>query len=125
MTKAEKQYQSEGIASLHKRIKPGDKVYTSVKHVAKSGMSRSIACFIVDSENDIVDITGYVAAAINCKLDYKNGGLKIAGCGMNMCFAVVYELGCVMWPNGTDKPHGTRNGEPDNHGGYALKYRDL
>lgn len=26
-------------------------------------------------------------------------------------------------PNGTDKPHGRRNGEPDSSGGYALKSR--
>jgi hypothetical protein len=29
----------------------------------------------------------------------------------------------ALWPNGTDTPHGTRNGEPDTNGGYALKHR--
>jgi hypothetical protein len=30
-------------------------------------------------------------------------------------------LGQKLWPNGTKKPHGARNGQPDESGGYALK----
>jgi hypothetical protein len=44
---------------------------------------------------------------------------------MDVCFAAVYNLGRTLWPNGTDKPHGTRNGTPDTDGGYALKNRSL
>ena len=36
-------------------------------------------------------------------------------------YHVVYNLGYTLWPKGTSKPHGTRNGEPDSDGGYALR----
>jgi hypothetical protein len=51
-----------------------------------------------------------------------NGGIIIGGCGMDMGFALVYNLGSTLWPNGTPEPHGTRNREPDSDGGYALKH---
>ena len=56
---------------------------------------------------------------------FKQGGAIIQGCGMDMGFSLVYELGAYLWPEGTDKPHGTRNGEPDSDGGYALNHRWL
>ena len=46
----------------------------------------------------------------------------VARSGMDMGFAVVYDLGLSLWPAGTPAPHGTRNGEPDANGGYALKH---
>lgn len=49
--------------------------------------------------------------------------IKIGGCGMDMGFALVYELGMKLWPDGTPEPHGQRNGEPDSNGGYALRQR--
>ena len=56
-------------------------------------------------------------------MDAKHGGIKIAGCGEDLGFALGYELGMTLWPQGTPKPHGMRNGEPDSNGGYALKHR--
>jgi hypothetical protein len=52
-------------------------------------------------------------------------GITIGGCGMDMGFELVYQLGYALWPNGTPAPHGTRNGEPDTNGGYALRQRWL
>ena len=51
----------------------------------------------------------------------KHGGLVVGGCGFDAGFEVVYNLGSLLWPNGTPEPHGTRNREPDSTGGYALK----
>ncbi len=53
--------------------------------------------------------------------DDKQSGIRIRGCGMDMGFEIVYRLGNRLWPEGTPKPHGTRNGQPDCYGGYALK----
>jgi hypothetical protein len=47
----------------------------------------------------------------------------VNGCGMDMGFSVVCNLGAMLWPMGTDTPHGTRNGAPDSAGGYALKHK--
>lgn len=66
---------------------------------------------------------GWLAArAMGDKFDSDRQGIKISGCGQDMGFALVYSLGSTLWPKGTPKPHGTRNGEPDTAGGYALKH---
>jgi hypothetical protein len=49
----------------------------------------------------------------------------MSGAGMDMGFELVYRLGQAMWPNGTPEPHGTRNGQPDSDGGYALEHKWL
>uniref|UniRef100_A0AB74UFV0 Uncharacterized protein n=1 Tax=Caulobacter phage BL57 TaxID=3348355 RepID=A0AB74UFV0_9VIRU len=65
---------------------------------------------------------GYLAArAMGDTWDSDRLGIKVGGCGMDMGFHLVYSLGRTLWPNGTPKPHSTRNGEPDRDGGYALK----
>lgn len=85
-------------------------------------MMRYIQLKIVRN-GDICDITYHAACVMGDSIDQKNGGIKIGGCGMDMGFHLVYHLGRVLWPNGTPEPHGTRNGEPDSDGGYALKQR--
>lgn len=66
-----------------------------------------------------------VAIALDWSRDDKTGGVRVGGCGMDMGFHLVYQLGSVLWPKGTKKPHGKRNGEPDYSGGYALKHEWL
>lgn len=104
-------------------LKPGNVVYTVCFHVSQSGMSRDIGTFIVKN-NEIMDITYQVANVIGWPVS-KNQGVRVAGCGMDMGFHLVYSLGAMLWPDGTKDPHGSRNGEPDRTGGYALKQRWL
>lgn len=73
----------------------------------------------------IRDITRDAARVVGYSVDDRTGGAKICGCGMNMGFHFIYSLGASLWPNGTPKPHGRRNGAPDSDGGYALKYSSL
>lgn len=110
------QYRAEMLGYL----KPGDKVYTLLRSVASSGMSRRISVMIV-RDGEIENITGAVAAVTRYKVSDK-GGIVMSGCGQDMGFALVYALGRALWPEGTPEPHGTRNGEPDSDGGYALKH---
>lgn len=66
---------------------------------------------------------GYLAAkAMGDRHDSDRSGIAASGCGMDMGFNLVYNLGATLWPKGTPKPHGKRNGEPDRSGGYALKH---
>lgn len=104
-----------------RELKPGATVYTTVSNVSKSGMSRHIGVYIVAKDRTIRNISMMVAEL--CGYGKRDGALQVSGCGMDMGFAVVYSLGCALWPKGTRKPHGTRNGEPDHAGGYALKHR--
>ena len=105
-------------------LEPNQTVYTLLRHVSRSGMMRHISLFAVDLNGNLQDITWLVARAMGEKRA-DNGGIKVGGCGMDMGFHLVYGLGMTLWPNGTDKPHGTRNGEPDHNGGYALKHQWL
>lgn len=99
---------------LRKIIKPNQKIYVSLVSVSRTGMSRVIKLHTV-FKGEFRTITFSVAEV----LDYKqmDGGIKVSGCGMDMGFQVVHAL----WPNGTRRPHGTRNGTPDRDGGYALR----
>ncbi len=109
---------------LREILKPGMTVHTTLRHCSRSGMQRSIA-LCVSHDGEVTDISWLAARAMNDTIDHKNGGIKIGGCGMDMGFALVYNLGYALWPNGTPEPHGKRNGEPDSAGGYALKHRWL
>lgn len=111
----------EATKRLHEILKPGDTIYTVLKHVSRSGMMRHIQLKVV-LDGDICDIT-YHAACVMGDSIAKDGGIRVSGCGMDMGFALVCALGRTLWPRGTDKPHGTRNGAPDNEGGYAFKQR--
>lgn len=121
-------YRQQAIDQLKRDLKPGDRVYTILRHVSASGMQRRISLCIpythLDGQTGVAIIDHSVAIAIDAKLHPK-GGIIINGCGMDMGFELVYRLGCALWPNGTDEPHGTRNGEPDREGGYALKHQWL
>lgn len=102
-------------------LKPGDTVYTVLRHCSRSGMMRHIS-LMVGEGSDIRDITWLAAKVLDDKRA-PDGGIKVGGCGMDMGFSLVYNLGYYLWPNGTEKPYGTRNGEPDSDGGYALNHR--
>lgn len=122
-SKAAQEYRKQSIQQLLDILKPGDVVLTNVNHVSQSGMSRDISCYVV-RDNEVRDISWLVASAIDYPLA-KNKGIRVGGCGMDMGFHVVYSLGRALWPEGTAEPHGTRNGNPDTCGGYALKQRWL
>jgi hypothetical protein len=137
---------AEAVATLRRMgVKPGASVYTIVTHVARSGMSRHIRCYIPtrDTFTDrdgrkrvqqgITDITGLVANA--CGFRRARGSrwdLVVGGCGMDMCFHVVYTLGRVMFPNGgplsaTNEIRARQEADKgrETDGGYLLHKRDL
>lgn len=124
-TKEKSEAQKNAIAFLRKTLKPGKTVYTIVRKVSSSGMSRQISTFI-RSKAGIINLDWYVANALEYKREPKHGALKIGGCGMDMGFHVVYNLGRKLYPNGfklAKNQHG-RNGDKsgiDTDGGYALK----
>lgn len=98
MTKRQKAEQEAAIQRLRELLKPGDTVWTTVKHVSRSGMSREISAYVI-CDGAPVWISGSVAAATGLRRG-KRDGVVIGGGGMDMCFALVYELSHVLWPNG-------------------------
>lgn len=104
---------------LRGMIKPGQKVFCTLRGASSSGMSRRIGLHIIQGD-ELRSIDTLAADAIGWKLSGL-GGIVVSGCGMDMGFHLVYTLGCALWPKGTETPHGSRNGAPDTSGGYALR----
>lgn len=111
----------EAAAELRKLLKPGTTVYTVLRHVSSSGMSRRIDLFVIKGGR-LVFLSGYAGRLLGLHRRGRHDGLVVGGCGMDMGFHLVYELGAALWPKGTRTPHGIRNGQPDTDGGYALKH---
>jgi hypothetical protein len=80
----------DAMASLKKLVRKGDTVYTLVKSVSSSGMSRTMKVFIAPKKGVIKDITYHVAQALEYRESDK--GMIVGGCGMDMGFSVVYQL---------------------------------
>lgn len=129
MAKTSKAERDESIKQLKKWLKPGrSEVYCILRHVSSSGMARHID-FITIRDGEPVHLTGYIAEVCGYRLA-KQRGLVVGGCGMDMGFAVVYDLGRTLWPKGFKLPKGKRgrNGDESGHetdGGYALTSRWL
>lgn len=122
-TEGKRKRQDYARAELRKLLKPGNTVHCMLRHVARSGMQREISLFVITG-NDLRNIDNLAADATGNRVG-KHDGIVMGGCGMDMGFALVYELGASLWPTGTPEPHGTRNGGPDRSGGYTLKHRWL
>lgn len=124
-TKTQKAAQAEAREDLRTWLKPGQTVYCVLRHRARSGLSTVIDLKVVDGSGELYSIGYSAAVAMGDRYDHGRGGIKVGArvmdMGLDLGFALVYNLGSVLWPKGTDKPHGTRNGEPGRSGGYALK----
>lgn len=116
--------QQEAIKALRKTLKPGDTVYTILRHVSSSGMSRRIDLYTM-KKNRPVFLTHYAAKALDYNRKPDQQGITVGGCGMDMGFHLVYSLGRTLFPNGFKIKGVGRNGDTsghDNDGGYALNH---
>jgi hypothetical protein len=101
MTKKEQSAErDDAIAKLRETLKPGTTVHTIMRHVSRSGMQREISLTITDTrDGEPWDITYLAARAIGDRIG-KRGGIVIGGCGMDMGFAIVYNLASVLFRDG-------------------------
>ena len=109
-----KEETDEAIGRLLSELTPGRTVYTKITHVSRSGMSRSIECYLAQGRDNLTDITWSIARATNARLDPRHGGIIMGGCGMDMGFALVYNLGRTLYPNGVPCT-GSRGYDPDTY----------
>jgi hypothetical protein len=142
MTKKQLAERDEYRAKLLEMLKPGDTVYTVLRSVSRSGMYRTLDVYAIQN-NEPMRLTWWVATAVEMRYDQKREALGVGGCGMDVGFEVVYNLGAVLWPNGfecigegaqhrdrcpsNDHSNGDRDYSPHPHssGGYALRHRWL
>lgn len=103
-TKAQQTEAQEKVAILREIVKPGQKVYTILRHVSSSGMSRDISLIVITKDCQLRDISWLAAKAMGRQLSKKEG-IKIGGCGMDMGFALVYDLADVLYGGGYTLDH--------------------
>ena len=72
-----------------------DTIYSIIRHVSASGMSRRIDFYCI-IDNQPRYLTGYIADILGYKVSNK-GGINVQGCGMDMCFDTVYRLSCNLY----------------------------
>ena len=79
-------------------LSEGDTVYTVLRSVSSSGMSRTISLKVA-KEGKILDLTYYASIVLDWPLVEVNGSraLRVGGCGMDMGFHTVYTLSRVLF----------------------------
>jgi len=84
-------------------VKEGQTVYTVLRSVSSSGMTRNISLYIADGDK-IEDITYWASIASGATLREVNGSraIRVNGCGMDMGFHLVYNLSSVLF-HGKDR----------------------
>ena len=91
MKKPTKEEKDQALKTLRKYCKPGTTVYTILRHVSKSGMSRCIDLYVYRN-NEPIRLSHYAATVLGEALDRRWEGIRISGCGMDMGFELVYQL---------------------------------
>lgn len=92
---AKEQEKQEAIEELKKFIKPGDTVFTVLRHVSRSGMSRAIDLYVMQ-DNEPWRIS-WTAAKLLEGYDKTHEARKAGGCGMDMGFHLVYTLSRILF----------------------------
>lgn len=108
--KADREEAKDRLASYY--LKPGAKVYTVVRSVSSSGMSRTMSLYVV-IDGQLCNITYHAAKALDYSLVDVNGSrvMRVGGCGMDMGFHAVYSLSAFLF----------RDLNLDGDPGYLLK----
>ena len=135
MSKVTKQEIEEAKEFLRSVLKPGQKIWGTVVQVSRSGMSRTILLKIVNNQNEIQDISWHIAKLIgNWNENYR--GIRVGGCGMDMVFNTIYNLGRYLYPEGyqcigegcpfnehSNYPYPARDGKSFHNGdsGYCFR----
>lgn len=96
MTKKKEKLAQEAKEKLLKILNPGDTVYTILRHVSRSGMSRRISIYVFLGE--MICIDDYVADVLGWP--YRKDGIVVGGCGMDAGFHLVHTLAQTLFSNG-------------------------
>lgn len=96
MSTKKQREQQEAIDHLREIIKPGDTVYTILRHVSRSGMYRAIDLYIMQ-DNQPVYISWWAAKLLE-GWDKNHDACKAHGVGMDMGFHLVYDLSYMLYP---------------------------
>lgn len=142
MTATKTRERDEAVTKLRELLAPGDTVYTVLRHVSSSGMSRWIDCYVIRDDEPLW-ISWWAAKATGNSVNTRNHeGVEMGGAGMDMGFALVYAISravfadgfdCISDPSSDRAPYDCPSNDHSNRehrqhhteGGYALRHRWL
>lgn len=94
-------------------LREGSTVYAVIRSVSASGMSRTMSFYVAgtdgDGRPDVSNVTWHVAQILGYTLRDSRYGervIRVHGTGMDMVFAVVYDLSMTLFGNGYALRHG-------------------
>jgi hypothetical protein len=109
--------QKEALEQLREWLPRGQRVYTILRHVSASGMTRDISLVVFKEGQEWPLHPNYtVAKAMGWRLVETKGSkaIRVSGCGMDMGFHLVHSISQKLYGWNED---GSYNAE----GAYALK----
>lgn len=127
--KVSPQEKREAIERLREWIKPGDTVYTIVRHRSRSGWRHVVQPLIL-RDGDPLYLGYNLAQAAGLRYDRNREGVVYDGCGYSKTFQAVYDLAATLYRDGFGcigqdcpssehgngdrdyRPHGCMCGEP-------------
>lgn len=79
-------------------VSEGSTVYTVLRSVSSSGMSRTLSLKVA-KDGKILDLTYYAGTVLDWPIVEVNGSraLRVGGCGMDMGFHTVYTLSSILF----------------------------
>ena len=98
------QIRADAIERLRRWLQPGATIYCVMRHVSRSGMTRVIDLLTI-RDGDIVRIGYDAALALGWPYDYRRGGVKVSGTGMDMGFHLVHSLAYALFGVGDVLKH--------------------
>lgn len=143
MARISKREQEEARTQLREWLPPGSTVYTVLRHVSRSGMMRAIDVYAFVPDDNGLPCKLWLSRLVS-KLTYsfseKYEAIRADGCGMDMGYSIVNNLGYALYPDGfectgenghgqnrcpsNDHSNGDRDYTPHEHksGGYAFHH---
>lgn len=92
---------AEAVEWLRDVYPKGSTVYTVLRSSSRSGLSREIGIVAIrDGGTTILHPNYRVGIACDYRMNKQGDGLKVQGGGMDMGFAVVYDLASVLYGDG-------------------------
>lgn len=83
-------------------LKENDTIYTILRHVSRSSLTREISLFVI-KDNVPICLDAYVSKVLGLPLT--NRGIKVTGVGMDMGYWLVYELSYAIFKDGYKLRH--------------------
>ena len=106
----------EAVKNLLQVIKPNSRLIIVVTRVSASGMTRRMKVYTVDKKSGgLLNWTYSVAQA--CELSMNDDGLKISGCGMDMCFWLADRISNTLY--------GRKNKNFTGNGGSCIDWQAI